>query len=87
MPDYRIHMKPITALFLSLFLLVCLSLSAQENGKARTIILTDIEADPDDTQSLVRLLLYANQIEIKGLVATTSCWLTSSIHPGALKRS
>lgn len=86
MPDYRIHMEPITALFLSLFLLVCLSLSAQENGKARTIILTDIEADPDDTQSLVRLLLYANQIEIKGLVATTSCWLTSSIHPESIEK-
>ena len=31
-------------------------------------VLTDIEADPDDTQSLIRLLLYSNQIEIEGLV-------------------
>ena len=38
----------------------------------RLIVLTDIEADPDDTQSLVRLLLYSNEIDIKGLIATTS---------------
>ena len=54
---------------------------AQDFGKHRVIILTDIEADPDDTQSLVRLLLYSNEIEIKGLVATTSCWQQNAIHP------
>ncbi len=54
--------------------------------KNRVIILTDIEADPDDTQSLVRLLLYANQIEINGIVATTSCWLQSEIHPESIKK-
>ena len=86
MLDLRILMKAVPALIFSLFLFGCLSLSAQEKGKARTIILTDIEADPDDTQSLVRLLLYANQIEIKGLVATTSCWLTSSIHPESIEK-
>lgn len=52
----------------------------------RVIILTDIEADPDDTQSLVRLLLYANQIEIKGIVATTSCWLQSQINPESIRK-
>src|SRR5262245_40298296 len=38
----------------------------------RLIVLTDIEADPDDTQSLIRLLLYSNVIDIQGLIATTS---------------
>ncbi len=52
----------------------------------RVIILTDIEADPDDTQSLVRLLLYANQIEIRGIVATTSCWLQSQINPESIRK-
>lgn len=47
----------------------------------RVIVLTDIEADPDDTQSLVRLLLYSNQIDIEGLVATTSVWKKTSISP------
>lgn len=54
--------------------------------KDRVIILTDIEADPDDTQSLIRLLLYSNGIDIKGLIATTSCWLTTRIHPESIKK-
>ena len=61
-------------------------LFAQTYQKNRVIILTDIEADPDDTQSLVRLFLYSNQIEIKGLVATTSCWLQNSINPESIER-
>jgi hypothetical protein len=40
--------------------------------KQRLFVLTDIEADPDDSESLVRLLLYSNDIDIEGLVATTS---------------
>lgn len=58
---------------------------AQESDKHRVIILTDIEADPDDTQSLVRLLLYSNQIDIKGLVATTSTHLRNNIFPQSIK--
>lgn len=68
-------------------LLLHISLSGQlVPQQHRVIILTDIEADPDDTQSLVRLLLYANQIEIKGIVATTSCWLQSQINPESIRK-
>lgn len=49
---------------------------------ARVIVLTDIGADPDDTQSLVRLLLYANDIDIRGLVATTSVHQRTATRPG-----
>jgi len=75
-------------LFFFLFLLLNGSfLSAQEIfQKNRAIILTDIEADPDDTQSLVRLLLYSNEIDIKGIVATTSCWLKDSVHPESIHK-
>lgn len=59
---------------------------AQVNQKNRVIILTDIEADPDDTQSLVRLFLYSNVIEIKGLVATTSVHQKSMIAPESIKK-
>lgn len=73
--------------FVSLGLLTSLSpVSAQPDQPHRAVILTDIEADPDDTQSLVRLLLYSNQIEIKGLVATTSCWLKADTHPESIQR-
>ena len=42
--------------------------------KTRILILTDIENEPDDAESLVRFLLYANQFDVEGIVATTSCW-------------
>jgi hypothetical protein len=62
------------------------SLFAQENQKNRVIILTDIEADPDDTQSMIRLLLYSNVIDIKGLIATTSVWQKTRVAPESIKK-
>lgn len=38
--------------------------------KPRLFVLTDIGGDPDDKMSMVRLLVYANQYDIEGLVAT-----------------
>lgn len=66
----------------SLFVLFLISpiilpenLKANEpSQKTRILILTDIENEPDDAQSLVRFLLYANQFDVEGIVATTSCW-------------
>jgi hypothetical protein len=40
--------------------------------KPRLLVLTDVGADPDDQQSLVRLLLYANEFDIEGLIASSS---------------
>ena len=37
-------------------------------GKPKLIVLTDIGGDPDDEQSLVRLLVYANEFEIEGII-------------------
>jgi hypothetical protein len=42
--------------------------------KPRVFVLTDIENEPDDAQSLVRFLTYANHWDVEGIVATTSCW-------------
>jgi hypothetical protein len=42
------------------------------SGKPRLIILTDIGGDPDDQQSMVRLMTYANEFEIEGLIASAS---------------
>jgi hypothetical protein len=74
------------SLILVSFVLGSQIISAEQNQKNRAIILTDIEADPDDTQSLVRLLLYSNQIDIKGIIATTSCWHTSEVNPESIKK-
>lgn len=64
-------------LLLSVFALLCggvgWHLSAQPAlDKERVIVLTDIENEPDDAMSLVRFLLYSNQWDVEGLVATTS---------------
>ena len=40
--------------------------------KLRVVVLTDIENEPDDAMSMVRLLTYANQWDVEGLIATTS---------------
>jgi hypothetical protein len=53
-------------------LLALLFAPAFAADKPRVFVLTDIENEPDDAQSLVRLLTYANQFDIEGLVATTS---------------
>jgi len=78
-------MRTVLFLIILSLLLNSQSLFSQKNEKHRVIILTDIEADPDDTQSLVRLLLYSNEIDIKGLIATTSCWKRTSIAPESIK--
>src|SRR4030042_4617025 len=73
-------------ILLMVFSLTFDALFGQLNQKNRVIILTDIEADPDDTQSLVRLLLYSNEIDIKGIVATSSCWHKIMVNPESIKK-
>ena len=54
---------------------------AQTADRPRVFILTDVENEPDDTQSLVRLMLYANELDLRGLVATTSVHMKDGVHP------
>jgi hypothetical protein len=49
--------------------------------RPRLLVLTDIGGDPDDQQSLVRLLVHANEFSIEGLIASASGT------PGELKRA
>jgi hypothetical protein len=76
----------IPAVILFLLLACTPALISGEDEKHRVIVLTDIEADPDDTQSLVRLLLYSNEMDIKGIVATTSCWLKTRVEPESIHK-
>lgn len=66
--------------------LIPLSPLAQNANKHRMIVLTDIEADPDDSQTLVRLLLYSNQIDIEGLIATTSVHQKARVAPETIRK-
>lgn len=59
-------------------------LAAQQSKKPRVLILSDIEADPDDTQSFCRFLLYSNQWDIEGLIATTSIHQKERVAPESI---
>lgn len=54
-----------------LLLLAQVSFGAVE-GRPRLLVLTDIGGDPDDTQSMIRLMVYANEFEIEGLIASSA---------------
>lgn len=55
--------------------------AAPDTPHARLFILSDIGNEPDDQMSLVRLLLYANEIDIEGFGATTSIWQRDKVRP------
>ncbi len=58
---------------LSILLVACPGWArAVARERPRLLVLTDIGGDPDDQQSLVRLMLYANEFEIEGLIASAS---------------
>lgn len=46
--------------------------TARAGSKPRLIVLTDIGGDPDDQQSMIRLMTYSNEFQIEGLIATAS---------------
>lgn len=63
----------------SLFFLAAAVLHGAE--RPRLVVLTDIGGDPDDQQSMVRLMMYSNEFEIEGLIASASGT------PGELKQA
>ena len=60
------------------------TLDIPKSSNHRMLVLTDIEADPDDAQTLVRLLLYSNQIDLQGIVATTSVHQQTMVAPESI---
>lgn len=46
----------------------------------RVVILSDTGNEPDDQMSLVRLLLYSKDLNLEGLIATTSVWQKNITH-------
>jgi len=53
-------------------------------ARARVFVLTDIANEPDDQMSMVRFLLYSNQWDVEGLVATTSTWMKAKVRPDVI---
>jgi len=53
--------------------------------KQRVVVMTDIANEPDDQMSMVRFLVYSNQFDVEGLVATTSTWMKNRVRPDVLQ--
>jgi len=54
--------------------------------KPRVFVLTDISNEPDDEESMVRFLVYADEYDIEGLVATTSTHLRDRTREDLIRR-
>jgi hypothetical protein len=54
-------------------------------GRPRVIVLSDIGNEPDDSESLVRFLLYTDSFDVEGLVATTSVWQRDRVQPQLMR--
>jgi hypothetical protein len=52
--------------------------------RPRVIVMTDIANEPDDQMSLVRLLVYSSQLDLEGIVATTSTWMRDRVRPDVI---
>jgi hypothetical protein len=70
-----------SSLLTLVLLLAATFASASAAERPRLLVLTDIGGDPDDQQSLIRLLVYANEFTLEGLVASAAGT------PGELKQS
>lgn len=77
-------MRRVLSLLTLLLIFNAPSLFATTIQKHRLIVLSDIEAEVDDTESFVRLFLYSDEIDIKGLIATTSVWKRTSVAPESI---
>ena len=74
-------MKKVLSFFLAL--LFSATLFAD---KPRIIVLTDISNEPDDEESMVRFLVYSNEYDVDGLIATTSIWLKDKTREDLIRR-
>jgi hypothetical protein len=70
--------------FLVLLLVVaCISIQSVQGQEVRhrLIVLADMGNEPDEKQQMVHLFMYANEIDIEGLIAVTGKWLPTNPRP------
>ena len=60
------------AAWLLVFCVFAISGMAEARERPRLAVLTDIGGDPDDQQSLIRLMVYANEFHLELLIASAS---------------
>jgi hypothetical protein len=77
-------LKKILPVVAGLFLFAAGAAAAE--SRERLLVLSDVENEPDDGESLVRLMLYSNVIDLQGLVATTSVHMKTGLAPESIHR-
>jgi hypothetical protein len=78
-------MKKFAVTLLALMLILSTATQSQSIDKHRVIVLTDIENEPDDEQSLIRFLIYSNHYDVEGIIATTSAHLRTETREERIK--
>jgi len=53
-------------------------------ARQRVVVMTDIANEPDDQMSMVRFLVYSNQFDVEGLIASTSTWMKNKVRPDVI---
>ena len=53
--------------------------------RQRVLVMTDIANEPDDQMSMVRFLVYSNQFDVEGLIASTSTWMKNKVRPDVIR--
>ena len=94
MADYHVPVmtrRSVCGITMALTISVAASVAvAQAQGtdpyveKPRVIVMTDIANEPDDQMSMVRFLVYSNQFDVEGLIATTSTWMRNKVRPDVI---
>ncbi|MFB0498684.1 purine nucleoside permease [Mucilaginibacter sp. OAE612] len=82
----KTRLMPVALLVLSIVLATHITASGQIIAKHRLIVITDIGNEPDDFMSMVRLMLYANQIDVVGLIASTSIHQSKKVSPELIEK-
>lgn len=73
--------------------LLAMAAMASAAERARLVVLTDISSleagvrEPDDGQSLIRLLLFSNEIDIEGLIATSNMGHGQTVRPELIRQA
>ena len=71
------HKMSRISIFIVCITLLISTLACGQSFKPRIIVTTDITNEPDDQESLVRLLVYSNNYDIEALIGSTGIWKLS----------
>lgn len=86
LPYLAYYIMKAYSFYVFFMLCTCLVFGQEPTQKHRLIVLSDIENEPDDCESMVRLMLYSNSIDIEGLIATTSVHMQNRTAPETIQR-